>query len=383
MLPPGATWLIPVRFDDGDVPDWDLGAGRTLSDLNYADLFGDKYVSNLVSLIDTISKVVGESGAESATARPNTRENTAGRSPMLHQLIKTMSARAMRSAEEDKTYARDSQRVLDAMGERSAQSFGLDVQLSDKQKHMLKVIWEPMREHGRWPLWDYVQGEMPDPFEAEAILRSMPSIGSFEFGFLHYGIVWYDYRNLAPDSVVRLTVAAAMHISEYEFMGYLFVNALQKLVVRVKQRKASPFEVQRALITSAELAPMDQHFNRQFIQVFPELIHYEPLTLAASQSMGEFGWTMELTRTLLRYEGVGSVEDYIQRVVRLVGEINRDHESSLGSSAVSGDIEKSNTQNSISDSSFGNSVQAGSIGSVNFYGSPIVGRQQDRSVDDE
>jgi hypothetical protein len=23
--PPGRTWLIPVRFDPGDVPDWDLG----------------------------------------------------------------------------------------------------------------------------------------------------------------------------------------------------------------------------------------------------------------------------------------------------------------------------------------------------------------------
>jgi len=30
MMPPGRTWLIPVRFDDGDLPEWDLGAGRTL-----------------------------------------------------------------------------------------------------------------------------------------------------------------------------------------------------------------------------------------------------------------------------------------------------------------------------------------------------------------
>lgn len=26
-MPPGRTWLIPVRFDAGDVPEWDLGAG--------------------------------------------------------------------------------------------------------------------------------------------------------------------------------------------------------------------------------------------------------------------------------------------------------------------------------------------------------------------
>ncbi len=43
--PPGRTWLIPVRFDSGGVPEWDLGAGRVLSDLNYADLFGKAYAA--------------------------------------------------------------------------------------------------------------------------------------------------------------------------------------------------------------------------------------------------------------------------------------------------------------------------------------------------
>lgn len=32
-------WLIPVRFDDCDVPDWNIGAGRTLGSLQRADLF--------------------------------------------------------------------------------------------------------------------------------------------------------------------------------------------------------------------------------------------------------------------------------------------------------------------------------------------------------
>ncbi|GAA3134138.1 hypothetical protein GCM10020255_008710 [Rhodococcus baikonurensis] len=40
---PGKTWLVPVRFDDGDIDDWDLGANRSLRDINYVDLFGDRY----------------------------------------------------------------------------------------------------------------------------------------------------------------------------------------------------------------------------------------------------------------------------------------------------------------------------------------------------
>jgi RNA polymerase sigma-70 factor (sigma-E family) len=37
---PDDPWLIPVRLDDCDVPDFELGAGRTLGAINRADLFG-------------------------------------------------------------------------------------------------------------------------------------------------------------------------------------------------------------------------------------------------------------------------------------------------------------------------------------------------------
>ena len=37
---PDDPWLIPLRFDDCDIPDFELGAGRTLASLHRADLFG-------------------------------------------------------------------------------------------------------------------------------------------------------------------------------------------------------------------------------------------------------------------------------------------------------------------------------------------------------
>ena len=33
--------LILVRFDDCEIPDWDIGGGRTLTSLQQADVFGD------------------------------------------------------------------------------------------------------------------------------------------------------------------------------------------------------------------------------------------------------------------------------------------------------------------------------------------------------
>ena len=40
---PEEPWLIPVRFDECEVPDRDLGGGRTLASIQRADLFGDNY----------------------------------------------------------------------------------------------------------------------------------------------------------------------------------------------------------------------------------------------------------------------------------------------------------------------------------------------------
>ncbi len=40
--PPGRVWLMPVRFVDCQLPEYDLGAGRTLDSLQRTDLFDDR-----------------------------------------------------------------------------------------------------------------------------------------------------------------------------------------------------------------------------------------------------------------------------------------------------------------------------------------------------
>jgi TIR domain len=51
---PGTPWLIPVRFDDCEIPDYDIGGGRTLSSIQRADLFGDDIDLATARLIATI-----------------------------------------------------------------------------------------------------------------------------------------------------------------------------------------------------------------------------------------------------------------------------------------------------------------------------------------
>ncbi len=52
----GETWLIPVRFNECEIPDFSLGAGRTLAAIHCADLFGSRYDEEAAKLIEVISR---------------------------------------------------------------------------------------------------------------------------------------------------------------------------------------------------------------------------------------------------------------------------------------------------------------------------------------
>ena len=63
---PDVPWLIPVRFDDCVVPDIDIGGGRTLSYLQQADLFGERYQAEIQRLIEAVMRIPG-SGVSAET----------------------------------------------------------------------------------------------------------------------------------------------------------------------------------------------------------------------------------------------------------------------------------------------------------------------------
>jgi TIR domain-containing protein len=60
---PGEPWLIPVRFDDCDIPELDIGGGRTLGSLQCADLFGAHFDEQIARLITAILRILGRTQA--------------------------------------------------------------------------------------------------------------------------------------------------------------------------------------------------------------------------------------------------------------------------------------------------------------------------------
>ena len=58
LRPAGESWLVPVRFDPCDIPDLDIGGGRTLASIQYADLFGDRFAEGTARLINVIQRIL-------------------------------------------------------------------------------------------------------------------------------------------------------------------------------------------------------------------------------------------------------------------------------------------------------------------------------------
>jgi hypothetical protein len=78
---PDDPWLIPVRFDACEIPDRDLGGGRTLGSIQRADLFGDGARKESKRLVASIQWILGNSPGISSAVSPDHAALDAGDLP--------------------------------------------------------------------------------------------------------------------------------------------------------------------------------------------------------------------------------------------------------------------------------------------------------------
>jgi hypothetical protein len=76
QLPPNRQWLFPVRLDDVSVPEYSLGAGRTLDSIHRTDLFGPRRDGNLIKLLAAVSKLVGVTHAPYVKPAPTSQDES-------------------------------------------------------------------------------------------------------------------------------------------------------------------------------------------------------------------------------------------------------------------------------------------------------------------
>jgi mRNA-degrading endonuclease toxin of MazEF toxin-antitoxin module len=71
---PEDPWLIPVRFDDCEIPNWDIGSGRILTSIQHVDLFEDRFNDGTNRLIAAVMRIFGR---QTDAATPGMGQNAA------------------------------------------------------------------------------------------------------------------------------------------------------------------------------------------------------------------------------------------------------------------------------------------------------------------
>lgn len=75
---PDDPWLIPVRFDDCDIPDLEIGGDRTLTSIQRADVFGAQRDAGIARLVATIVRILRQGSDLSISAQPASTRPSVG-----------------------------------------------------------------------------------------------------------------------------------------------------------------------------------------------------------------------------------------------------------------------------------------------------------------
>lgn len=127
QMPPARPWLIPVRLDDGPVPDFEVRPGLTLGGLNRVDFFGPGIVAASSRLAATIHRIMGTPGPDTATVAAAVSEADAGqRTDLLRRTTKELLLDPARRIQLDDLVAQEVARVLQAL--RDPDRFPLQVE---------------------------------------------------------------------------------------------------------------------------------------------------------------------------------------------------------------------------------------------------------------
>src|ERR1022692_614150 len=196
--------------------------------------------------------------------------------------------------------------------------------LNDSQALLIRCIGRPFLESRKWPIWAYIEAELDhEKLEAREVLSTLPEIADTRSG-IRYSSVWYDRNSLAQNTSLCLTAAGIYHLAavspESIRIGEDFIQALRFLIESRMSARLSPFEVTEVTVTNDDIMEQLPQLSKAFMEILPDLLNHEPATWRGSHWKSPDGaqWNLNLYRELLKYQGVGTVVDYVERVSELL-----------------------------------------------------------------
>jgi hypothetical protein len=189
--------------------------------------------------------------------------------------------------------------------------------LTASQRFFITCIWKPFAEYQQWPIFDYIEAECDKQgFDARQVLASLPGGSLPGVAGFRYGLVWSSSYMPAADTPLQLRVAGLWHLGDPLSLTIAddFLRVLHYLIERRLSAPYDPFKLARVTVTNDEIATHVPEMSPVSAAFLPNLLPQEPTTWqGTTQTNASGGWSIDLFRSILKYQGLSTVFDYLER----------------------------------------------------------------------
>jgi hypothetical protein len=197
----------------------------------------------------------------------------------------------------------------------------LDPLTPDQQKLVDLVADAFLVDEGKWPFFDYLEGKFDEEHkDAWEVLYSLPRVGAWNYGLAWWVGINQPFLRPSAEQEIELTIVG-MHHSPYlqEYVGVFF----RVLEVMIDKRRRGP--VARRKARDVSVGPEELRWDSRrapllsdTLKLIPTLLSREPGTWASGTNIDPDGnWTKVVPRSVLDYEGITTIEAYVDRVEAL------------------------------------------------------------------
>jgi hypothetical protein len=197
--------------------------------------------------------------------------------------------------------------------------------LTPDQQWLVDLVADAFLLDGAWPFFDYLEGRFDHVHkDAWAALYGLPRIGRWS-----YGPAWWVGINVpsmrpSPEVEIELTVLGMHHSASMKDLVPVFFRTLE---VMIERRRMGPIERRSSRDVSVSGSDLNDWSGRavplenSMIAVVPVLLAREPGTWGNGIAVAHDGtWEKSIPRSVFDYEGVSSIESYVDRIEALTTE---------------------------------------------------------------
>jgi hypothetical protein len=194
--------------------------------------------------------------------------------------------------------------------------------LPDDVRAAVEVVWSAFETDREWPIYDYFDRALDGQgMSAERVLSSMPRLGPMG----EYGPLWsHTLGGVAqPDSPVGATVAGLAELPACRPIIEAFLRTIRWLSEQVRAVPLDRRQPQTSRIRLADLVSVISggrpSADLVVVEAVRALLEHEPATWGTPLGGPGSDSMWEIPRRVTRFHDVADAEDYLVRVVELLG----------------------------------------------------------------